>query len=80
VKHVSRVAANLALYVAYARAEIEFEHGDAAKALATLNDLGTTRRGKPTRFLRSIAREFETRVKAGEAAPHHGDGSRTRGR
>jgi hypothetical protein len=68
-KHVSRVAANLALYEAYARAEIQLEHGDASKALEMLNNLGTTRRGKPTRFIRSIAREYETRRLSGESAP-----------
>src|SRR5204863_6727941 len=69
VADVKRLAANLPLYIQYARAGLAFEEGQIDRSLEILEEVGRTRRGLPGPFLKIIADEYNTRVKAGDPAP-----------
>jgi hypothetical protein len=64
-----RAAANVALYEKWGRAWLAMNRGEVGLAIQLLDEVGRTRRGKPARFLRVIAYEYNARVEGGERAP-----------
>jgi len=66
----ARLARWLPMYIRYARAEIEWKHGDAARALEMLRtEAGKTRRGLSDKFYKDIAAEYEALVQEGDPHP-----------
>ena len=68
---LTHLAKSLPVYVAYVRAEQDFEasRSQTDRLLEALNETGTTRRGKPGRFYRIIGEDYAARVREGDAAP-----------
>jgi hypothetical protein len=66
---VERVARNLAFYEHYARAMIQWDHGEADKAAEMLSFLGAGRRSLPPGFFKIVAADYNARRRAGEKAP-----------
>jgi DNA-binding MarR family transcriptional regulator len=64
-----RIAKNLPVYISYAHAILLMDRANVKRALEILNEIGTTRRGLPGRFLRIVADEYMTRVRQGDSAP-----------
>lgn len=66
----ARLARTLPMYVDYARAEIEWKHGDRGRALEALRtEAGKSRRGLPDKFYREIAGRYEKLVADGNPHP-----------
>ena len=61
-------ARRLPHYVSYARATIQWEHGDAARALEALRTESSTR-GLPDTFYRAVAGEYVQLVEEGDPHP-----------
>ncbi len=68
---IAHLGRQLPILTAFARAEINYFNDPAAVAplLEVLNEVGTTRRGKPGRFYKVIGAEYSTRVREGDPAP-----------
>jgi len=66
----ARLARWLPMYIDYARAEIEWNRGDAARALEMLRtEAGKSRRGLSDKFYMEIAAEYEALVQEGDPHP-----------
>ena len=58
------------MYIDYARAELDWQDGDTAKALERLRtEAGKNRRGLPDKFYREIASEYDDLLQAGDPHP-----------
>jgi len=68
---IAHVARQLPVLTAYAKAEINYFLDPTAVAplLKVLNEVGTTRRGKPGSFYKVIGTEYSARVIEGDPAP-----------
>ena len=68
-KSFARLARTLPMYVDYARAEIEWRHGDRARAMEALREAGKSRRGLPGTHYESIGADYDELVRHGDPHP-----------